>query len=740
MNISKHYDPKETEKDVYSRWEESGFFNPDTCIKEKKTSPSASPFSIVLPPPNVTGVLHTGHAMVITVEDILTRFHRMKRYRTLWLPGTDHAAIATQSKVEKMLLKEEKKSRHDLGREELLKRVNKFAEESHDTIVGQIKKLGASVDWEREAYTLDKKRNVAVNTAFKMLYDLGLIYQGIRIINWDPKGQTTVSDDEVVHEEAEGTLYTFYYEKDFPIPIATTRPETKLGDTAVAVNPTDKRYKKYIGQDFSVNFAGQPLKIKVVGDKAVDSNFGTGALGVTPAHSFTDWEIAQRHGLEMKQVINEYAKINIPNSQFSNMKVEEARKLIVEKLEREKLLIKRETVSQNIAKAERTDGIIEPLPKLQWFVAVNKEFSFPHSSLPFVKKNEKTTLKKVMTLAVKEKHISIIPRRFEKIYFHWINNLRDWCISRQIWFGHRIPAWYKNNEVFIGEEPPEKTKWEQDPDTLDTWFSSSLWTFSTLGWPEKTPDLKNYHPTTVLNTGYDILFFWVARMILMTTTVLGEIPFRYVYISGLIRDEKGRKMSKSLGNSLDPIEIADRYGTDALRMSLIIGAAPGNDVRISEEKIKAQKHFANKIWNASRFVFSTLPENKEDLEKIISHKVALVKKDKEKQKDFLKYAKDVTKEIEKFHLYLAAEKIYHYFWHTFADVIIEESKKSINEGSDEERLSAIQTLYYILTEQLKMLHPFMPFITEEIWSFIPKSKKHEDLLMVENWPVDNKHN
>ncbi len=740
MNISKHYNPKETEENIYSRWEKSGFFNPDNCIKKKKTSPSAPSFSIVLPPPNVTGVLHTGHAMVITVEDTLTRFHRMKKYRTLWLPGTDHAAIATQSKVEKMLLKEEKKSRHDLGREGLLERVNKFANESHDTIVSQIRKLGASVDWEREAYTLDKKRNIAVNTAFKTLYDLGLIYQGIRIINWDPKGQTTVSDDEVIHEETEGTLYTFLYEKDFPIPIATTRPETKLGDTAVAVNPTDKRYKKYIGQEFSVNFVGQPLKIKVVGDKAVDPSFGTGALGVTPAHSFTDWEIAQRHNLEMKQVISEYAKINIKSSQFFNMKVEEAREYIVKQLEKEKLLIKKEAVSQNVSKAERTDGVIEPLPKLQWFVDVNKEFPFPHSSLPFIKKNEKTTLKKIMALTVKKKHIFIIPRRFEKIYFHWINNLRDWCISRQIWFGHRVPAWYKNNEVFIGEEPPEKTKWEQDPDTLDTWFSSSLWTFSTLGWPEKTADLKNYHPTTVLNTGYDILFFWVARMILMTTVLLGEIPFKYVYMNGLIRDEKGRKMSKSLGNILDPIEVADRYGTDALRMSLIIGASPGNDVKISEEKIKAQKHFANKIWNASRFVLSNLPENKEELEKITSYKIGLVEKDKKKQESFIKHAKDVTKEIEKFHLYLAAEKIYHYFWHTFADVIIEESKRSIVEGSDEERLSAIQILYYMLTEQLKMLHPFMPFVTEKIWSFIPKSKTHEDLLMMENWPVDDKHN
>ena len=750
--MEKNYDPQKTEDKIYSKWEESGFFNPDICIKKKKANLSSPYFSIVLPPPNVTGVLHTGHASRITVEDILVRFHRMKGCRTLWVPGTDHAAIATQSKVEKIIQKEEKKSRHDLGREEFLKRVNSFAKNSRSTIVNQIRKMGASVDWTREAYTLDKERNHAVVTAFKTLYNLGLIYRGTRIINWDPKGQTTVSDDEVNYEETEGILYTFRYEKDFPIPIATTRPETKLGDTAVAVNPTDERYKKYIGKEFKVNFIGQPLSIKVIGAKEVDPSFGTGALGVTPAHSFVDKEIADRHGIEGKQVINEYAKIDIENPEFSGMKVVEARKFVVEKLKKEKLLLQEEKIMQNVAKAERTGGIIEPLPKLQWFVNVNKEFAFPHSTLSFIEKGEKTTLKKLMLLSVKKGDIKIVPKKFEKTYFQWIENLRDWCISRQIWFGHRVPVYYRKqksqttdhkqvDDMCVGEKPPEEGGWKQDPDTLDTWFSSGLWTFSTLGWPKakakkgKTGpenDLKNYHPTSVLETAYDILFFWVARMILMTTVLRGEVPFRSILLQGLIRDEKGRKMSKSLGNIIDPLEISEKYGTDALRMSLIVGAAPGNDFKMSEAKTKAQKHFANKIWNASRFVFSVLPEDKKELKKITSGSIPLDKDDSLNKKKFLKHIKEVTKDIEEFRLYLAAEKVYHYFWHTFADIIIEESKKKIHEGTEKERLSALQNLYFQLKEQLKIIHPFMPFVTEEVWSFLPKEK--EGLLLVEKWP------
>ncbi len=739
----KQYNPKDVEDKIYKKWEESGFFNPDKCIEEKITSFSMPHFSMVLPPPNVTGILHIGHASRITTEDILTRFHRMKGYRTLWIPGTDHAAIATQSKVESIIYKEEKKNRHDIGREDLLERVNVFAKESRITIINQVKKIGASLDWSREAYTLDKERNNAVVTAFKNLYDLGLIYRGTRVINWDPKGQTTVSDDEVVHEEIDGELYTFYYDKNFPIPIATTRPETKLGDTAVAVNPKDKRYKKYVGKEYIVNFVGEKLTIKIVADDAIDPNFGTGAVGVTPAHSIIDSEIATRHKLESKQVINKYAKIELKDSQFDEMKTKDARNIILEYLGKENLLLKTEKVKQSISKAERTGGIIEPLPMLQWFVAVDKEFTFPHSSLSFVKEGEKTTLKKLMMGAVAQKEINIIPERFEKIYFHWINNLHDWCISRQIWFGHQVPAYYSDDEKITIGEKPISGKWKQDPDTLDTWFSSALWTFSTMGWPNTKPtknklgpenDLLNYHPTTTLETAYDILFFWVARMILMTTTLFGDIPFKNVFIQGLVRDEKGRKMSKSLGNSIDPIKIADQYGTDALRMSLVVGASPGTDTRISIDKIKAQKHFANKIWNATRFVLSVLPDDKKELEAIINNKIPLLKEEEDYNKELEKHIIDITKDIENFRLYLAGEKIYHYFWHTFADKIIENSKTKINTGKNDDRLSSLQNVYNHLVLQLKIIHPFMPFITEEIWSIIPKNKDYHELLLVEKWP------
>jgi len=713
--IPKHYQPNESE--IYSLWQKQNCFNPDFNLKKKT-------FSMILPPPNVTGVLHLGHALGITIEDIMVRYHRMKGYQTLWLPGTDHAAIATQSKVEKILEKEEKKTRHDLGREKFLEMVNDFANQSHDTIVEQIKMMGASVDWSREAYTLDSQRAKAVNQAFLEFYKTGLIYRGVRIVNWDPKGQTTVSDDEVVYQESPGTLYYFRYSKDFPIVIATTRPETKLGDTAVAVNPNDKRYQKYIGQEFKVDFLGCSLKIKVVADKEVDPDFGTGALGVTPAHSFIDWQISERNNLELKQVINEYGKIMPGFNDYSGMKINQARELIVERLKENNLLEKEESLTINIARAERTNGVIEPLPKEQWFIDVNKEFIFPHKSLSFVKKGEKTTLKKIMKKAVMKKEIMIVPKRFEKIYFHWIDNLRDWCISRQIWFGHQIPAYYKDNEISVGHKPSDE--WTQDPDTLDTWFSSGLWTFSTLNWPDKTNDLKKYHPTSVLETGYDILFFWVARMILMTCFLLGEIPFKVVYLHGLIRDEQGRKMSKSLGNSINPTDVIKNYGADALRMSLIVGSAPGNDVKISESKIKAQKHFANKIWNASRYVLLSLPEDKKELNEIISNTDLLDSRNLFWKKELEKHIEKVTKDIDNYRFDLAAEKIYHYFWHTFADVIIEESK------TQENKKAALQSIYFQLTQQLKLIHPFMPFLTETIWKLIPKKK--DGLIITEEWP------
>lgn len=604
--LTKPYEPTETEERIYHTWETGNYFLPDS---NKDIQKSDTVFSMVLPPPNVTGTLHIGHASVVTIEDIMIRYNRMLGAKTLWIPGTDHAAIATQSKVESIIYKEEGLRRHDLGREELLRRVNEYAQNSHDTIVNQVKKMGASIDWTREAYTLDDTRNFAVRTAFKKMYDDGLIYRGYRVINWDPKGQTTVSDDEVLHEETKGKFYTFKYSPDFPISIATTRPETKIGDTAVAVHPEGK-YKQYIGQEYDLVFAGVKLHIKIIGDESVDETLGTGAVGVTPAHSQIDWEMSQRHDLPIIPVINEYAKINVDQDRFENedilslngKKTTEAREIIVDWLKNQKLLEKEEEITINLSTAERTGGTIEPLPKKQWFVAVNKKFKLAHSNISGIKAGEETTLKELMLASVKNGQINIIPDRFEKIYYHWIENLRDWCISRQIWFGHRIPVWYRGEEIFCGLEAPTSEGWEQDSDTLDTWFSSGLWSFSTLGWPNQTEDLKTFHPLSVMETAYDIIFFWVARMILMTNYLLGEIPFKTVYLHGLVRDGQGRKMSKSLGNVIDPLEMTAKYGTDAVRISLIIGTGPGNDTKLSEDKIRGYKHFSNKLWNIARFV------------------------------------------------------------------------------------------------------------------------------------------
>tara|TARA_Y100000031_G_scaffold157148_1_gene216763 strand:- start:1364 stop:3559 length:2196 start_codon:yes stop_codon:yes gene_type:complete len=724
----KPYSPKETEDNIYKLWEESGFFNPDVCIKEGITDKDARPFSIVLPPPNVTGRLHLGHAFEDALQDAFVRFARMRGKKTLWIPGTDSAAIATQARVEKEIYKKEKKTRHDLGREEIVSRVEKFAKENEETMLNQIKKMGASLDWSRYAYTLDEKRNAAVSEAFVQMYDAGLIYRGNRIINWDPKGQTTISDDEVVHEERDGMFFTFRYWKDFPIPISTSRPETKVGDTAVAVNPEDKRYKEFVGKTFTGEFAGTTLSIRIVADDVVDKEFGTGAVGVTPAHSHTDWEIADRHDLPRPQVINEYAKMNeTAGSLVGGLKTLEAREKIIEWLRENTLLEKEEKIKQNISLSERTGGIVEPLPKLQWFVNVNKPFKIPHSKISGIKAGEEITLKELMHKAVSEGNIEILPARFEKSYNHWIDNLHDWCISRQIWFGHRIPAWHKSKgateEIHVGINAPEESGWSQEEDVLDTWFSSALWTFSTLGWPEETDDLKTYHPTTLMLPGYEILFLWVSRMVLMSGFHLGELPFKNVILHGIVRDRQGRKFSKSLGNGIDPLEIIEKYGADALRMGLIVGAAPGNDVKFDEQKIKGYKHFTNKIWNISRFVL----ENTKD----VNMDAEYVKEDRVIRERFDVVLKEVTKDIERYRLDLAAETLYHYTWHTFADTILEHSK-AIFEDEPENVESRKKLLISILADLLKLLHPFMPFITEEVWSLLPR--KDSELLMVSKWP------
>jgi valyl-tRNA synthetase len=709
----KPYDAQAVEDVIYEGWVKSGYFNPDNLPERHKV-----PFSIVLPPPNVTGTLHIGHASMLVIEDIMVRYKRMQGFKTLWLPGTDHAAIATQSKVETEIYKKEGKRRQDLGREELLRRVNEFAQESHDTITNQVKKMGASIDWSREAYTLDEKRGAAVFETFKRMHEDGLIYRKYRVINWDPKGQTTISDDEITYVEGKGKLYTFKYSKDFPISIATTRPETKVGDTGVAVHPDDPRYKALIGKEYDLEFAGEKIHVKIVGDSEVNPEFGTGAVGVTPAHSNVDYDIAQRHNLPIVPVINEFAKMSVASPLLAGKKTTEAREIVVTWLKEQGLLEKEEEIAQNMSTAERTGGIVEPLPKLQWFIDVNKKIA----------SRGNRSLKELMSEVVEsgEKKIEFIPERFERVYTNWISNLRDWCISRQIWFGHRIPVWYKGDEMRVSLETPGEG-WVQDEDTLDTWFSSGLWTFSTLGWPDDTEDLRTYHPTSVLETGYDIIFFWVARMILMSTYVLDTIPFKTVYLHGLVRDGQGRKMSKSLGNIIDPLEMNAKYGTDAVRMSLIIGTGPGNDTKMSEDKIKAYKNFANKLWNITRFVLSSTeglsldPSFKDWSEKdsaLIVEQDALVN--------------EITREMDEYKFYLVGEKLYAYAWHNFADAILEESKGILANGTDAEKISRQQFLLHTLELILKTLHPFMPFVTEEIWKDMPIEGRKP--LIIETWP------
>lgn len=705
QEMPKAYEPQAVEDALYKLWMDSGFFNPDNLpnLEQRKQV-----FSIVLPPPNVTGTLHMGHATMLAIEDAMTRFARLQGKRALWLPGTDHAAIATQSKVEKMIFEKEKKSRHDLGRTEFLKRVEQFAQESHDTIVNQVKKMGSSVDWSREAYTLDQPRNLAVNTAFKRMYDDGLIYRGYRVVNWDPIGQTTIADDEIVYKETTAKLYTFKYAKDFPISISTTRPETKVGDTAVAVHPDDKRYKKFIGKKFAVDFAGAKLEITVVGDESVDPKFGTGALGVTPAHSAIDFDISKRHDLKLIQVIGEDGRmLPVAGELVAGKTTLEAREAVVEWLRAQKLLKSEEESAQNISTAERTGGIVEPLPKMQWFIDVNK---------PFKKKGKKVTLKGLMQEAVNGGGVKIIPERFEKTYFHWIDNLRDWNISRQIWFGHRVPVWYKGDELAVGEMPMGDD-WVQDEDTLDTWFSSGLWTFSTLGWPnEDAVDLKTYHPTTVLETGYDILFFWVARMILMSTYLMDEVPFKHVYLHGLVRDEQGRKMSKSLGNIIDPLVMIEKYGADATRLSLVLGNTPGNDMKLSEDKIAGFRNFTNKLWNISRFI-QMKTGGLRHVDKVESITLA----DRWILGRFAEVVTKVTKLHEAFDLSLAGEILRDFTWNEFADWYLEIAKIE-GEKSD--------ILNYLLERLLILWHPFMPFVTEEIYKQYDRG-----LIMVAEWPT-----
>lgn len=732
--LLKPYNPQETEPRIYKIWESSGLFNPDECVAKGFTQKEAEPFTIIMPPPNVTGVLHMGHALMLTLEDVLIRFMRMRGRRTLWLPGTDHAAIATQSKVEKEISKQEKKSRHDLGRDELLKRVERFAEESHNTIVSQIRAMGASCDWSREAFTLDEDRTLAVRTVFKKMYEDELIYRGHRIVNWDPKGQTTISDDELVYQEEKTTLYFFTYG---PFTISTARPETKFGDKYVVMHPDDVRYRDYAhGQKIEVEWINGPITTTVIKDKAIDMEFGTGVMTITPWHSVVDFEIAERHNLDKEQIIDERGKLLSIAQEFEGMKIAEARSKIVEKLREKGLVVREEEYTHQIATAERTGGIIEPQIKLQWFVDVNKSFTLPHSDIEGIASGSVTTLKEIMKLVVASGQTKIVPEYFDKTYFHWVENLRDWCISRQIWYGHRIPVWYKGKEMYCGTEAPEGAGWTQDEDTLDTWFSAGLWSFSTLGWPKNTADLQTYHPGNVLETGYEILFFWVARMILMTGYALGSIPFKTVYLHGTVRDGQGRKMSKSLGNGIDPIDVAQEFGTDAGRMALIVGTGAGTDSKISLDKIRGYKHFCNKLWNITRFILTSTEDYTydPDFTDYTAQDTALIE-------ELNTVAKSVTTELDSYKFHLASEKLYHYAWGRLADEIIENSKSILDSkmpgstpssATQQEKHSRAQFLLRALRTTIILLHPFVPFVTEEIWSTLPETK---NLLLVEPWPI-----
>lgn len=705
QELEKTYKPSKYEGDVYRKWEESGFFNPDNLDLED----NSRSYTIILPPPNITDKLHMGHAATLAIEDLLIRYHRLLGERTLWLPGTDHAAIATQNVVEKRLFNDTGKTRHDLGKEAFLEEVWDFLKITQNTILQQIKRMGASLDWSRLAFTLDDQRKLAVRTMFKNMYDEGIIYRGERIVNWCPHCHSTLSNDEIEYNKQNTKLYTFRYSKDFPISISTTRPETKIGDTAIAVNPKDKRYKKYIGKEFKIDFVGQKLKIKVIEDYNVDMNFGTGALGVTPAHSMVDWQMAEKENLDIIKVINEEGKIMDGFGEYSKKDVLEARKLIVSKIIGEGLMEKEEDFNNNLSVCYRCNAAIEPLPSEQWFINVNKK----------IKRLEDKSLKEKAIEVVEQNKIKFFPDRFSKRYLDWMNNLHDWCISRQIWFGHQIPVWYKDGQTRVDIDAPKEEGWKQDQDTLDTWFSSGMWTFSTLGWPKKTSDLEKFHPTQVLETGYEIITLWVSRMVMMSLFALNEIPFEDVYLHGMILDGKGKKMSKSKGNGVDPVDVVDKFGADATRLSLLSGSTPGIDVRFSEDKVDTKRKFINKLWNISRYILSSV-NNTGHSTKIATKTIS----DVWILGELNKLTRIVTQKLNKYSFSLASEDLIDFTWNKLADWYLEIAK--IEKDKDE-------ILVHILRTILKLWHPFIPFVTETIWDSFNTS-----LLMVEKWPLDDK--
>ena len=709
--LAKTYDPKGLEDRLYQKWLDRKYFHAEP-------NPNKKPFTIVIPPPNVTGQLHMGHALDETMQDILIRFKRMQGYETLWQPGTDHAAIATEVKVIEKL-KEQGIEKDEIGREEFLKHAWAWKEEYGGKIINQLKKLGASADWDRERFTMDEGCSKAVEEVFIRLYEKGYIYKGSRIINWCPVCQTSISDAEVEHEDQDGFFWHINYpvvgEEGQFVEIATTRPETLLGDTAVAVNPEDERYQHLVGKMLELPLTGRT--IPVIADEYVDREFGTGCVKITPAHDPNDFEVGKRHNLAEINILNDDATINELGGKYAGMDRYEARKAIVKDLEDLGLLVKVVPHSHSVGTHDRCKTTVEPMIKPQWFVKMDE-------------------LAKPAIEALKNGSLQFVPDRFDKIYLHWLENIRDWCISRQLWWGHRIPAYYCDEcgEVVVAKEMPKVcpkcgcTHLTQDEDTLDTWFSSALWPFSTLGWPEKTPELEYFYPTDVLVTGYDIIFFWVIRMVFSALEQTGEVPFHHVLIHGLVRDSQGRKMSKSLGNGIDPLEIIEQYGADALRLTLITGNAPGNDMRFYMERVESSRNFANKVWNASRFIMMNL-EKAEVPETIDLN--TLTGADKWILSKVNTLAKVVTENMEKYELGIAVQKVYDFIWEEFCDWYIEMVKPRLYSDEDTTKAAALWTLRTVLANALKLLHPYMPFVTEEIYcTLLPQ----EESIMISAWP------
>ena len=710
--LAKTYDPKGLEDRLYQKWLEKGYFH-------AKVNPDKKPFTIVMPPPNVTGQLHMGHALDNTMQDILIRFKRMQGYEALWQPGTDHAAIATEVKVTNML-KDQGIDKHEIGREEFLKYAWEWKEEYGSRIINQLHKLGASADWERERFTMDEGCSKAVEEVFVKLYEKGWIYKGNRIINWCPKCQTSLSDAEVEHEDQNGFFWHINYpivgEEGRFVEIATTRPETLLGDTAVAVNPEDDRYRDLVGKMLKLPLTDR--EIPVIADAYVDKEFGTGCVKITPAHDPNDFEVGKRHNLPEINIMNDDATMNERCGKYAGMDRYEARKAMVEDLKAQGLLVKVVPHTHAVGTHDRCHTTVEPMIKPQWFVRM-KEMA--QAAMDVLSTDD----------------LNFVPERFDKIYMHWLENIKDWCISRQLWWGHRIPAWYCDDcgEIVVKKGgAPEKcpkcgcTHLTQDEDTLDTWFSSALWPFSTLGWPDHTPELDYFYPTSVLVTGYDIIFFWVIRMVFSGLEQTGKSPFKHVLIHGLVRDSQGRKMSKSLGNGIDPLEVIDKYGADALRLTLMTGNAPGNDMRFYWERVESSRNFANKVWNASRFILMNLdaaevPETVETESLTAADKWILCKVNR--------LAAEVTENMEKFELGIAVQKVYDFIWEEFCDWYIEMVKPRLYGEADSTKAAALRTLKTVLSSALKMLHPFMPFITEEIYCTL---NPEEETIMTASWP------